>query len=397
MLRVVFSVEFGARPDNSSKNQPSAVKVFTMPKENRPDAIDTINRITSNKLLTRGVACLGLGGIWYWQPLPATTTPSLQFGEVAYSTGVNSPLALTLTGHSKLVSAVTFSPDGKMIASVSSDKSIKLWDSITGIEIRTLTGHKDEINAIAFSPDGKILASGSSDRTIKLWNTATGQLIYSLSGHMASVQSLAFANDGTTLVSGGWDQKIKIWDVKNGVAIRTIQGHCDIINSLAVATLPPESPLSGGKAREIIATANQFEGKIKLWDLQTGVRIYTLNGHDDTPVNALAVSADGKTLASAGWDKTVRLWNLDTGREIRTLIGHTNRVWSVAFSPDGKTLASAGWDKTVKIWNLETGAEMNTLQGHNNRIWSIAFSPDSKTLASGSFDRTIKLWHLMRE
>lgn len=109
---------------------------------------------------------------------------------------------------------------------------------------------------------------------------------------------------------------------------------------------------------------------------------------------SLAISQDGKTLASGNKDGTIKLWDVETGKNTATLKGHIDNVSSVAFSPDGKTLASGSVDKTIKLWELATGKNTATLNGHNGEVDSIAFSPSGKTLASGSKDRTIKLWDL---
>jgi WD40 repeat protein len=99
-------------------------------------------------------------------------------------------------------------------------------------------------------------------------------------------------------------------------------------------------------------------------------------------------------LVSGSGDNTIKLWNVETGQEIRTLNGHDSSVRSVNFSPDGKTLVSGSGDNTIKLWNVETGQEIRTLKGHDSYVWSVNFSPDGKTLVSGSGDRTIKLWNL---
>ena len=90
----------------------------------------------------------------------------------------------------------------------------------------------------------------------------------------------------------------------------------------------------------------------------------------------------------------MRLWNVDTGENIRTLNGHTDCVMSVSFSPDGKYICSGSDDKTVRLWNVDTGKHVRTLNGHTNNVWSVSFSPDGKYICSGSFDKTVRLWNV---
>ncbi|MCZ8308757.1 MAG: NACHT domain-containing protein [Microcystis sp. LE19-98.1E] len=286
-----------------------------------------------------------------------------------------------LLGHNDSVLSVSFSPDGKTLASGSHDNTIKLWNVETGEEIRTLTGHNEGVNSVSFSSDGKTLATGSFENTIKLWNLETGQEISTLSGHNASISRVSFSRDGKTLATGSSDKTIKLWNVETGQEIRTLTGHNDSISSVSFS--PDGKTLATGS----------YDNTIKLWNVETGQEIRTLTGHNYS-VFSVSFSPDGKTLASGSHDNTIKLWNVETGEEIRTLSRHNGGVNSVSFSNDGKTLATGSADKTIKLWDVETGEEIRTLSGHNDRVWSVNFSPDGKTLATGSSDKTIKLWNI---
>ncbi len=124
-----------------------------------------------------------------------------------------SPVDKTLTGHSGQVYSLAYSPDGRYLASGSSDKTIKIWETATGTELRTLTGHSMTVWSVAYSPDGRYLASGSLDKTIKIWEVATGKELRTLTGHSHSVKSVVYSPDGRYLASGSGDKTIKIWRV----------------------------------------------------------------------------------------------------------------------------------------------------------------------------------------
>jgi WD40 repeat protein/uncharacterized caspase-like protein len=287
--------------------------------------------------------------------------------------------------------SVAFSPDGKMLASETDDETIKLWEVASGRELRSLVGHSADIYLVAFSPDGKLLASGSKDRTIKLWEVASGRVLRSLVGHTLDVRSVAFSPDGKLLASGSSDDTIKLWEVESGRVLRSLGKHTTGVVSVAFS--PDGKMLASGNG-------NYPHSTIKLWEVESGRELRSLVGHTNA-VASVAFSPDGKVLASGSYDGTIKLWEVESGRELRSLEGQTKGVVigavnSVAFSPDGKMLASGNgtFDGTIKLWEVESGRELRSLEGHARGVESFAFSPDGKILASASDDNTVKLWEI---
>ncbi|KAK2595530.1 hypothetical protein QQS21_006758 [Conoideocrella luteorostrata] len=268
----------------------------------------------------------------------------------------------TLAGHDDWVKSVAFSPDGKLVASGSDDKTIKIWDAATGETQRTLAGHDDWINSVVFSPDGKLVASGSTDKTIKIWDAATGETQQTLAGHDDWVNSVAFSPDGKLVASGSIDKTIKIWDAATGETQRTLAGHDDWVRLVAFS---PDGKL---------VASGSDDKTIKIWDAATGETQRTLAGHDDW-VRLVAFSPDGKLVASGSDDKTIKIWDAATGETQQTLAGHDDLVRSVAFSPDGKLVASGSDDETIKIWDVATGETRRTLAGHSGWHSSVVFDP----------------------
>jgi WD40 repeat protein len=283
----------------------------------------------------------------------------------------------TLKGHISGVIKVNFSPDGKTLASASGDGTVKLWDINSGQVIKTLKGNTSGVIKVNFSPDGKTLASASGDGTVRLWDINSGQVIKTLKGHTSGVIKVNFSRDGKTLASASYDRTVKLWDINSGQVIKTLQG---LVNSVSFS---PDG--------KVLASASD-DRTVKLWNINSGQVIKTLQGYTDF-VSNVNFSPDGKTLAASG-DKTLKLWDINSGKNIKTLKGHTGLVLSVNFSPDGKTLASASYDETLKLWNINSGKDIKTFKGHTLYVKSISFSPDGKTLASASWDNTVKLWDI---
>jgi WD40 repeat protein len=290
----------------------------------------------------------------------------------------------TLSGHQKDVNSVSYSPNGKTLASASDDQTIKLWDAVSGSELRTLRGHRGGITKISYSSDSKTLASSSLDKTIKLWDIETGHEIRTLNGHKKFVTNVRFSPNKRILASTSGDNTMKLWDVESGHAIRTLTHNQYILD------------FSYSPDGKILASTNG--NLIKLWDIESGNEIRILAGHQDN-IWSVNYSPDGRILVSGSEDKMIRFWDTASGRELLSLAGHQDTVNSVIFSPDGKTIASASDDDTIKLWDLNSKLKLRNIGWHQGAVNSVSYSPDGKTFASASTDRTVKLWSLtpMRE
>lgn len=278
---------------------------------------------------------------------------------------------------------VAISPDEKLLA-IASNNNIIIWDVITNEKEKTLKGHKGLVKSISWSSDGKYLASGSYDNTIKIWDISSGINIQTLNGHKSYIYSVSWSPDGKYLASGSWDNTIKIWEMSSGDAIRTLRGHTGHIYS--VSWSPDGNYLVSGS----------WDNTIKIWDVSSGDTIRTLRGHTGH-IYSVSWSPDGKYLASGSGDKTIRIWDISSGKTKYTLKGHKSWIESISWNPNGFTLASGSDDNTIKVWDITSEKEILTLNDHTWGVHTVFWIRNGSMLLSGSYDNTVRFWNLKQE
>jgi WD40 repeat protein len=273
-----------------------------------------------------------------------------------------------------IIQSATFSPDGKLVVTASSDNFARVWDAATGALVRELKGHESRLESASFSPDGKSVVTASYDNTARVWDVATGVETAILTGHEDKVSSASFSRDGRWIVTGSGDKTARLWDAATGSQIASFEGHKGSIGS---AFLSPDGT-------HVLTLSD--DGTARLWDAKSGTFEFALNA------SSAAFSPDGKRVVTASKDKTARIWDVSTGSEIAALTGHTDQVISVVFSPDGKLVVTGSEDKTSRIWNALTGAQMTVLIGHEASVGYPTFSLDGTLVVTASFDKTARVW-----
>ena len=358
----------------------------------------------------------------------------------------------TLTGHTRWIKALAFSPDGKTLASGDEYRTIKLWDMNTQTSHVTFKA-PDSFDALSFAPNGKLLASGGSGGSVRLWNVTAkqqglrgkiGQYLptLTLKGHKDGVSALAFSPDGNIFLTGSDDGTIRAWDTITGRQQFICPGHTSEISELAASeernalisvhswksqllhwNINVGHHLSGTffkwKSPEAISpdaktlTLKDWTAKdMLLWDISKKRIWATLKGHE-VPLSKIpnfVFSLDGKRLASKNVHQGIELihvWNIPnqsrsflkrlffSSKSISpqyTLEGHADGGYILKFSPNGKILATVHKNKVIRLWDVETGSTRFTLTGHKQTIRALAFSPNGKILASGENYQTIYLW-----
>jgi len=321
--------------------------------------------------------------------------------------------------------ALTFSPDGKLLAAGGGDCKIRIWHTGTGKVLRTLNcpsafSRRFGVTSVAFSPDGNLLAAATTAATV--WDLTTGEAIGTFGqvkrwDHHYCVESVCFSPDGRLLALATRAHTVELWDVASGKRRRAMKGHKTTVD--AVAFCPDGRFL-----------ASSSDDGVRIWNPETGKQLRHLRGHR-YGVNSAAFSPDSSLLATVSNDDTAKLWNVRTGAELRTLKGKAQDIGSAAFSPDGEMLVVGGY--WAELWDVPTGTKLWTipkagtivsfspkgnlfasvhmdwgvvLWGQSTRmapvnlgshppvINSVAISPDNRLLASASLDRTIKVWDM---
>ncbi|MDY7007671.1 MAG: S-layer homology domain-containing protein [Cyanobacteriota bacterium] len=272
--------------------------------------------------------------------------------------------------------SVAISFDGEILAS-SRGQDIQLWNLQTGELLDTLSDHQANVRSVAISPDGRTLASGSGDGTVKLWDIPTGEMLVSF-WHSGVVTAVGFTADGRTVIGCSADRGMKSWDIYTGELLHRMNGT---------------QPIAFG-AGGLRMAASGGPRYIRLWNVEQGQLLTNLsipNTNNNGGIEAIAFSEDGQTIAHAmKGESKVLVWDVETWKVRYTLEKHSQPINAIAISPDGKILASSGEDGNINLWDLGTGKLLRSIKGYG----AIVFSPDSKQLVSVSQDNLIQLWQI---
>jgi|SRR5215213_1133546 len=292
-------------------------------------------------------------------------------------------------------SFLAFSPDGQTLLTSTRDKSLSWWN-VNSAQQTASQNHKGPQGAedaevvMAYSPDGQTIAVATGGDSVILFDGSMqnkkGEIKLLASSNEACqpeyvkfVSAMAFSPDAKTLVIDH-GANISLWDTslrqfqKSSLCTYVPASHS--YNSLAFS---PDKKLLAFTRNEVM-----------LLDTTTGTTVELPNTHEG-PVTAVAISPDGRTIATGSEDNTARIWSAASRGELGTLKGHKDFVLAVAFSRDGKIIATASADRTVKLWEVASRRELTTLKGHTAAVTSVAFSPDGKVIATSS-ENELKLW-----
>ncbi|KAF6157532.1 hypothetical protein GIB67_004470, partial [Kingdonia uniflora] len=250
-----------------------------------------------------------------------------------------------------------------------------------------IPAHEGGCGSILFEHNSDKLISGGQDRTVKIWDTNTGLLSSTLYGCLGSVLDLAVTHDNRSIIAASSSNNLYLWEVGTGRIRHTLTGHTDKVCSVDVSKISSRYVVSAG-----------YDRTIKVWDLQRGYCINTIISHSNC--NALCFSADGQTICSGHVDGNLRLWDVKSGRLISEVAAHSNAVTSISLSGNGNIVLTSGRDNLHNLFDMRSFEVCGTLRANGNRLasnWSRScISMDDNYVAAGSADGAIYIWSRLR-
>lgn len=274
----------------------------------------------------------------------------------------------TVNAHSWSVGSSALSPDGSLIASTGHSE-VRLWDADSLRLVRTL--EHCLVQDCAFSPDGRLLASVSLNGTLRVWDVPSGKHI-STKNACRTLHACVFSPD-SSLLTLGYENILHRWPMTSD---RSDSGNLFVREGrsgyMSFCTVSPD----GGRT----VYPRYFLG-LQVWDVFSGEIILTLDGHPGH-VSSCTFSPDGRFVLAAGEDDLIWLWEADTGEQVHILSGHTAYVWECTFTPDGRRIVSVSKDKTLRVWDVETG-EMTEYLTFESPLMSLGLHRSTPRMVCG--------------
>jgi WD40 repeat protein len=269
--------------------------------------------------------------------------------------------------HEKGITSVEYSPDGTKFVTASEDETAKVRDSTTGKTISTLEyylddegkdhGHVRAVTSASFSPDGNLVVTASSDWTARIWNAGSGKEVRLLTRnpeadfpqtHGSDVADAAFSPDGKVIVTVGTDNLAHVWDAETGKYQRTFRRHRSVI--LSVQFDP--------KNAHLVVTASR-DWTARVWNVQTGTQVALLSQPES--VTTAAFSPDGKWIVTGGPQGITRVWDWRTHTLVSEMKMHADFINSATFSPDGRRIVTTSDDRTARMYPCATCVSLEAL------------------------------------
>ncbi len=286
----------------------------------------------------------------------------------------------------KRIWRLLFTRDGKGLITASEDTSVRLWEVKTGHEIWQAKGHTGRVYALALSPDGNEIASASTDRTVRLWNAETGETEGVIRDSADGFYAVAFSANGKYIAAGGVDTVVSLWDSETGSRRISVEGHRDSIEDIAFS---PDG-------RWMYSSSD--DGTVRVWQLDDQKRQQHLR--QNATIYAMAASPDGKTIITGTSIGKIHRWDL-AGHQggvlgQKDLFNFDRSCSSVMFSNEGKMLAAVAGQR-LKVWHSADDKEILEASYKRGLLNSIAFSPDGKFIAAGSSAKSVVIFSLSRQ